>query len=484
MSETTLLICTLSLDSLEADTVAIRLILYSSVETVEDYYNTLVGVKEITVEVVSVPLTFQIELVGPVGDPALTFPAYDIALPTTSVPAYRALVQRAIEDEHERIRLGVRTAAAAATEVAPSLSKERQQLFAILHQTASALESVELGGNVPTIVAWMLSPCHIPTRHRHGIKFITDPVMGSKWDALVGTAIFPDFIISRRITSASWTFQHVATTKMLTAMVEWWATAHVRTEDLWIHSAETELDALLELFRTKGVPTVYHAERMDPVRTTLLEIEETVLGNSEVYARGDLVQFSTAIAWRAWIDRMLRSKGVLLESNVDVIQCAIQRWMRDGWGLRKECLPAPSASSLLREAWTALAAIRPPDEECVQRWIRLVNINDPMYTIHVRQEQKQQIVDDWVPVALSFLKAAHPLIRAKSMATYAWVQRWILKFVPVALFKQFMIPKRIFPSITAAGYVMIHSTGGYCFVGLEVPAAEEELVPWGQDEVD
>jgi len=181
---------------------------------------------------------------------------------------------------------------------------------------------------------------------------------------------------------------------------------------------------------------------------------------------------------------MLRSKGVMLDSNVEVIQCAIQRWMRDGWGLRKECLPAPSASPLLREAWTALAAIRPPDEDCVQRWIRLVNMNDPMYTIHVRLEQKQQIVDDWVPVALSFLKAAHPLLRAKSMPTYAWVQRWILKYVPAALFKTFMLPKRIFPSITAAGYAMIHSTGGYYFVGLEVPAAEEELVPWTQEEVD
>jgi hypothetical protein len=175
----------------------------------------------------------------------------------------------------------------------------------------------------------------------------------------------------------------------------------------------------------------------------------------------------------------------MLDSNVEFIQMMIQRWMRDGWGIRKELLPYPAASPVFKDVWAALLRVRPLDEECVLKWIRLLNINDPVYTVRVNHEQKQQILEDWIPVAVSFLKASHPLIRSKSMATYAWIQKWILQYVPAALFKTFMLPKRLNPSVLASGYTMIHSTQGYFFVGLELPESEQELAPWQpQEEVD
>jgi hypothetical protein len=175
----------------------------------------------------------------------------------------------------------------------------------------------------------------------------------------------------------------------------------------------------------------------------------------------------------------------MLESNVEFINAMIHRWMRDGWGLRKKCLPAPFANAHFREAWTALTNVYPVNEETILKWVRLLNINDPVYTIHVRHEPKQQILDDWIPVAISFIKASHPLLRAKSLRTYDWLRNWILKYVPSGLFTPFMIPKRFYPSIISAGYPRIHSTTGYFFVGLELPDSETELAPYGdQEEVD
>jgi len=342
-----------------------------------------------------------------------------------------------------------------------------------------------MDGKAPDIVGWMLSPKHMDTREKYGIKFITDPAIGLKWDSLLGTQLFPDFIVSRRISSAAWTFQHPSTTNMLASIVEWWVTAHMRTEDGWIHSSETDFDALLEVFRTKGIPTEYHSEQMDALKMALLDMEETVLGNPEIYSSTDLIPFQTAENWRFWIDRMLRSKGVMLESNVDFINAMIRRWMRDGWGLRKECLPSPPANAHFREAWTALTRLYPINEESVLKWIRLLNMNDPVCTIRVRHEPKQQILDDWIPVAAFFLKASHPLLRARSIRTYAWIRTWMLKYVPVDLYGTFMLPKRLCPGIISAGYPRIHSTGGYFFVGLELPDSELEIAPYGdQEEVD
>jgi hypothetical protein len=83
------------------------------------------------------------------------------------------------------------------------------------------------------------------------------------------------------------------------------------------------------------------------------------------------------------------------------------------------------------------------------------------------------------------IKASHPLIRAKSNRTYAWLRQWILKYIPPALFSTFMLPKRLYPIVISAGYPRIHSTTGYYFVGLELPESETDLTPYlDQEEVD
>jgi hypothetical protein len=484
--EATLLVCILTLDSLEDGMVAIRSIMYPDIDTVYEYYGTIVGVTDVVIEAIPVPASFHVELIGANGDPTITYPAYDIALQKKEVGFYRSLIQKSIDTEKRRVTLGVKNAVQSTLSIEDvDLPGHKRRLFESLNTVASVLETVATGGKEPDIVGWMLSPKNEVTQYKHGVKLLTDITVGKKWDSLIGTYEFPDFIISRRITSASWTFQHPSTTKMLSSIIEWWATAHMRSKDNWVHSSEKELDELLNIFRTKGVPTVYHSERMDAVRLALLDVEETVMGNSEIYSPDTLFRFSKPEAWRVWIDRCLRSKGVMLDSNVEFIQQIIHRWIRDGWGIRKTCLPYPSGTPRAREAWDALLRIRPLEEECIHIWIRLLNINDPVYTIRVNHEEKQKILDDWVPVAVSHLKSSNPSLRAKSNPTYAWIRVWLLKYLPESLFKTFMMPKRLQYSITSSGYPLIHSTVGYFFVGLELPEGETAIEPWvGQEEVD
>lgn len=484
--DATLLVCSLTLDSLEDGMIAIRSILYPDIDTVYEYYKTIIGVKEVVIEAIPVPPSFHAELIGANGDPTITYPAYDIALQKKEVASYRMLIQKTIETEKRRVTLGVKHSLRTTLSIEDThLSEHQRQLFESLNTVASVLETVATGGKAPDIVGWILSPKHDATQYRHGVKLLTDITVGMKWDSLIGTYEFPDFIISRRITSAAWTFQHPSTTKMLASIIEWWATAHMRSKDNWIHSSEKELDELLNVFRTKGVPTVFHSERMDTVRLALLDIEETVMGNSEIYSSHTLFRFSKPESWRLWIDRCLRSKGVMLDSNVEFIQKMIQRWIRDGWGIRKEFLPYPAVNSRIREAWEALLQSRPLDEECMLMWIRLLNINDPVYTIRVNHEEKQKILEDWIPVAAFKLKSSNPLFRTKLAPIYAWIRAWLVKYIPEAMFKTFMMPRRMQYPITAAGYTIVHGTGGYCFVGLELPEGEMAVELWaGQEEVD
>ena len=483
--DATLLVCILTLDSLEDEMVAVRSIMYPNIDTLYEYYNTIVGVEDVTIEAIPVPASFHAELIGLIGDPTLTYPAYDIALDKKEVASYKSLILKTIDHEKKRLELGVKNSLQTTLSIEDiQLPGYKQRKFDSLHRVTSVLEKVLTKGKEPDIVGWVLSPKHNDTQFTHGVKLLTDPDIGKKWDSLIGTAEFPDFTISRRITSASWTFQHPSTTKMLASIMEWWAAAHMRSKENWIHSSEKDLDELLNVLRGKGVPNVYHSEKMDTVRLAILDIEETVMGNTEIYSPASLFQFSKPELWRLWIDRCLRSRGVMLDSNVEYIQQIIYRWIRDGWGIRKEFLPYPSAIPRLREAWNSLVRTRSVDEKCILVWIRLLNINDPVYMVGVDHEDKQQILDDWIPVAVSYIKSANPSFRASTNPTYRWLRTWLLKYIPEDLFTKFMLPKRLQYSIITAGYPVIHSSVGYYFVGLELPIESAEVSTWIGEEVD
>ena len=102
--DTTLLICTLSLDSLPEDTIAVRCIVYSNIETMIEYYKTIVGVKEINIEAISVPSSFDIKYIGPVGDPYLTYPAYDIAVLKKDLESYKNIGNVLKRRAHDRLK--------------------------------------------------------------------------------------------------------------------------------------------------------------------------------------------------------------------------------------------------------------------------------------------------------------------------------------------------------------------------------------------
>ena len=141
--DATLLICILSLDSLPEDMVAVRCIVYSNIETMIEYYKTIVDVKDVTIEAISVPSSFDIKYIGPIGDPDLTYPAYDIAVLKTDLESYKTVINHAIIGEKERVRL---TNSTVSPTLSIELSEEKKELFDSLSHLASVIESYTMDG--------------------------------------------------------------------------------------------------------------------------------------------------------------------------------------------------------------------------------------------------------------------------------------------------------------------------------------------------
>ena len=70
--------------------------------------------------------------------------------------------------------------------------------------------------------AWILTPVVGAVREGKGSRLLLDAVKGKHWENLLGTALFPDFIVSRRISTRSWAFQHETSESLCQAMLAYY----------------------------------------------------------------------------------------------------------------------------------------------------------------------------------------------------------------------------------------------------------------------
>lgn len=489
---TTLLTCYLHLKSLPLHTVAIRNILIPkgasyTIDTFYEYYRQIIGITELTIESNTVPDTFHNKLIGRVGSSEESWPAYDVTILMERIPTYQSFLKGVIAGEEARIALGL---SVSSTEVKEEIEQSSKPVWVeTVEEIIETFEEFTIGEKPPTIMGWLWAPVHTRTRETQGLYFVTDPIWVTKWESLLGTSNFPELALAQRISSANWKIQHSSSDHLVKTILEWWMEAHGGTSSLshqWIRSSSEELISILEVFRNKGIQKqkkepIEIADRSNPVKVALLCIEETLLGIPTVYPVKDLLVPTDADTWNQWVTRSLRFQGVVIDMCVEYIRLEIDRWMRDGWGIRIEKLPYPNPSPIYETVWTSLIRVKKISEESLHIWFRLLDANDPLKQLYITKEDKYQIIAEWVPIIIDSIKSSNPNSRAKTNITFDYIRTWLLKCLPHDIFESSMTPKRLHPAINACGYRTIHGSAGYFFVGLELPP---ETTSTHSDEVD
>lgn len=486
-----LLTCYFHIESLPLHTVAIRNIVVPkgasyTIDTVYEYYKDIIGITDITIESLPVPDTFQVTRIGHVGRPEDSWPAYDATLLKERIPTYQSFLKGVIAGEEARIALGLSIPFMENLEEIECLPKP--SWVETVEEIIETIEECTMGEKPPTIIGWMWAPLYPPTRKDRGLYLVIDPSWNTTWAPLLGTSEFPDLTLAQRISSSNWIVQRPSSDHLLKAMLEWWMEAHGGTSSphQWVRSSEEELISIIDIFRNKGIYKQKEVpatpiERNNPVKLALLCMEESLLGNPTVYSPEALLVPTCVDTWNQWVIRSLRFQGVVMDLYTEYIRTEIDRWIRDGWGIRIDKLPYPNPTSVYETVWASLISVKKITEETLHIWLRLLNANDPLKQLYITKEEKYQILSDWIPIVVHSIKSSNTNSRAKTSKTFDYIRTWLLQYLPRDIFELIMIPKRLHPAINACGHRTVHGSNGYFFLGLELPS---ETTSTHSNEVD
>ena len=358
--------------------------------------------------------------------------------------------------EPERVRSALLNKRAWVSELLSSLGAEEDDI-------CETTEIVAVAPDTTVIHAWIITPAAADVRAEFGSKLITDSKLGREWEHMLGTAVFPDFVVSRRISTLSWAFQHVASDTMVRSMLDWYIISQDATVadgvSSWIYGADRELGVLMSTFKKVKVN-----ERLLPAASTdgipnifklLSTIESQLLASQHEFTR---IAPIPAELFRRYIHYVCRALKIPKETyqGVEMVSQILQRWERGSLGFKPAAAPLITAWN---EVWE-LCMGEMPTLERVLHFIRTLDAWDPVEAMVFSHAQKSSIANEWINIYIENEMVVDTKARVRSTNLHVRVKEWCTKYVPDTVFPTYFTPMTIGPVFTRRGYNSIKQPDG------------------------
>lgn len=476
------------------------------------YYKDLCGFSDATIDVkhYAVPSEFNARLLT-FGEPVPTrFPNYDIITDPSNTEhrkKYHAYIQQLTDMEKSRIALNVAAASVAdnQSEVATAESvrgktgryrlKQADWVKDLLESLDS--EEVAVGDELVPVEndgvvshAWVLTPVVLSVRSDKGSRLVLDPVLGQHWERLLGTPIFPDFVVSRRVGTHSWTFQHRSSDALVKALVDYYIAAQDMTivggMTNWIHSADKDLGALIHACKRIKVSERVMTRGTNPngIFNILAAIEAQCLGVKSEYPK---VVLASVAVFRKYVNYVAQVMNIPREQymGVDMVNQILRRWERAEMGFRGEADPIVSA-------WTKMWQVVMRMNPCAERltlFLTTLDTWNPMeggtlMTIGTRNEIARQWMNVYIDNEIIVDKKGFE----NSVLLYSETARWCLQFLPEESFKSCLRVERTGGEYIRLGFKKTRPSGQIVMRGLRfrtrpagLPADTETETGAGED---
>jgi hypothetical protein len=294
--------------------------------------------------------------------------------------------------------------------------------------------------------------------------------------------MYPDLVVSRRITTANWAFQHPTSEILLKSTIDWYIaskdTHMINGVSGWIPYAESEVNSLLSTFKKIKINERLILETNKPNDKTAQIFKILNAVESRLLALhvedSDIDPLSTDI-FQKYMHYTFRGFGLpkeLYGPNTAVIQI-IERWGRSDMGFKKDIDP-------LLETWKPMwhACIRGnPTKERVVNFLRTLDAWDPIESTLFSTQQKNNIANEWIKAFLDMETRLEDKATAHAVSLYQTCKEWCFKFVPESVFATSISPMTIGPILkTSRGLDSKKKAGGRFFEGIRMKHDVEGVV--------
>jgi len=450
------------IDIVAGRTLYSRTIYTDYIPTPEDlnfYYKELCCLSDavITSTVIDVPPDFNQALVAFSEAIPTRFPNYDITASfedVDKITKYHDYIKQLSDMEKSRALLQVHIQTAATlpggVPIAESSSIKKRPVLkrhAWVKEILASLESEEVVNDELTVVelddliphAWILTPVLGSVRGEKGSRILVDPIKGKHWECLLGSSLFPDFVVSRRISTQNWLFQHESADALLKATLNF----YIASQDTriigglsgWIPVAEKEFALLMNTFKKIKVNERVLLSSSDPshVYNILNSIELRCLASKTTHA--DIHPLSFHI-FQKYFNYVAKALNIPPEKyqHIEGVGLILRRWERSELGFRGDVDPIVPAWSKM---WGLIMAGAPSIER-VALFLATLDAWNPMDGTLLTKEQCETIVEQWIPIFIGTETVREEGKFEIALVLYEETRRWCLQYLPAALFDKIL----------------------------------------------
>ena len=331
-----------------------------------------------------------------------------------------------------------------------------------------------------TPIGWIFTPSMAHIRNSRGSRIVVTAEVGKKWESLLGTDLYPDMVVARRLSAETWAFQHETADALIRATIDWYLatqdTKLVEGISPWIQAAEREISGLFAVFRrikinerlmNDAIPKIH--DKHGQIIKLMHQVESQLLASA---SEDPSVKPCPAEIFQRYMIVLFRGFNIekdYYNGNENLISHT-QRWARNQMGFRTDVDP-------LLPAWVNLwsAATREKKQtspERVSLFLRSLATWDPLESVNLTLDQKKNMVTDWVLCYIDNELVVDPDGRELSTVLQARCQDWCLKFLPRSIFGTNFSSMATTPVLSRLGFISVKKTRGRETMGIRFKTAE------------
>jgi hypothetical protein len=325
-----------------------------------------------------------------------------------------------------------------------------------------------------TPIGWVFTPSVQHIRNSRGSRIVMDTEIGKKWESLLGTDLYPDMVVARRLSAETWAFQHPTADALIRATIDW----YLATQDCtlvdglspWIPAAEREISGLFTVFRRikvnerlihDSIPKIH--DKHGQIIKLIHQVESQLLGSA---SEDQSIKPCSADIFQRYM--VVLCRGFNIEKDYyngnENLNTHTQRWARNQMGFRQDVDP-------LLPAWNAIwhAVTREKEQTAPERvmlFLRSLSTWDPLESVHLTPDSKKNLITDWILAYIDNELVVDPEGKELSTVLYARCEDWCLKFVPRSIFGTNFSSIATSPVLSRLGYISIKRSRGRETMGI------------------
>jgi hypothetical protein len=331
-----------------------------------------------------------------------------------------------------------------------------------------------------TPIGWIFTPSMAHIRNSRGSRIVVNADVGKKWESLLGTDLYPDMVVARRLSAETWAFQHGTADALIRATIDWYlATQDTKLVDgisPWIPAAEREISGLFTVFRrikvnerlmNDSIPKIH--DKHGQIIKLMHQVESQLLASS---SEDPSIKPCPAEIFQRYMVVLFRGFNIekdYYNGNENLISHT-QRWARNHMGFRTDVDPLLPAWINLWSASTREKKQTGPER--VSLFLRSLGTWDPLESVNLTLDQKKNMVTDWVLCYIDNELVVDPDGRELSTVLQARCQDWCLKFLPRSIFGTNFSSMATTPVLSRLGFVSVKKTRGRETMGIRFKHAE------------